>query len=170
MTLEQFKGFAAEHPEAVASYIEQGKKAATAQATADERARVAGILGAHGLAAHAALASITSGHDVETAKLIADAATNARAEAEASAAAKDKEIEKLKAQIGTTGPVGGKREEDGDKSMPANLTPVAQAEWEWDNVPALKGTASKKEYYVAARAAELDGTHRTFTRKPDEQK
>lgn len=52
-------------------------------------------------------------------------------------------------------------------AMPADLSPKAQAEWEWDNQPEAKTQASCKDNYVFARAAELDGSHRTFTRKAD---
>lgn len=43
---------------------------------------------------------------------------------------------------------------------------TAQAEREWDTQPAVRRTAKTRDVYVLARAAELDGTHRSFTREP----
>lgn len=139
MNAEQFTAYAAEHPEAVAGYIEQGKKAGSADATSAERARVASILETFGLTDHPAIASIKAGHDVETAQAIAQAAQKARAEAEAKAKAeldaKSKELAeaqkaleraKFEAQgqkaIGTVEPVV--------KAEPADPKEAAKAKWE----------------------------------------
>ncbi len=46
------------------------------------------------------------------------------------------------------------------------MAPKQQAEWEWDNRPSVRKTASSKEIYVLAREAELSGTHRSFSREP----
>jgi hypothetical protein len=44
----------------------------------------------------------------------------------------------------------------------------AQAEREWDTRPTVRKSASSKEIYVLARTAELNGTHRQFTREQAE--
>jgi hypothetical protein len=79
-----------------------------------------------------------------------------------------KEVDKYKALNGTVGAVGGKKDEEpGSKTPPAGLDAKAQAAWEWDNDPETHKTAANKDIYVAAREAELAGTHRTYTRKAD---
>jgi hypothetical protein len=45
-----------------------------------------------------------------------------------------------------------------------NAHATAQAEREWDTQPAVRRTAKNRETYVFARAAELDGTHKSFSR------
>lgn len=149
MNQEAINTHLAEHPEAVAGYIEQGKKTGNTEGINNERQRVLAILDAHGLKNHLAVDSIKSNHDAETAQTIAKAASTAKAEAEATAkveadkiaatiAAKDKEIEKLKFEAQGQKPLG----------TAAVATPVAtsdakaQAKAAWDKL----GDADKSQW------------------------
>lgn len=177
MTLESFNSFAAEHPEAVASFIEQGKKAGVADGAKTERDRVGSVLKAYGLDSHPACASIAKGHDPETAAMIADVAAKSRADAEASAATAAaahkaeterlaKELEKAKFEASGQGPIGGsKSTQQGAGSSAAGLEPKKQAEQEWETDPTVREGFTSKENFIAFRESELQGSHRNFTRK-----
>jgi len=178
MTLESFNSFAAEHPEAVASFIEQGKKAGMAEGIRQERDRVEGVLKAYGLPAdNTALLSVTNGDDPELAKRIAEASRKARASAaeesaQALAASKAeneriaKELEKAKFEASGQGPVGGgKGTSQGASGSTAGLDPKTQAEQEWETDPSVREGFSSKENYVSYRKAEIKGAHRSFDAK-----
>lgn len=174
MTLESFNSFAAEHPEAVASFIEQGKKSGFADGSKQERDRVGSVLKAYGLDSHPACASIAKGHDPETAAMIADVAAKSRADAEAVAATQaaahkaeterlNKEIEKARFESNGQGPVAGGAVKPVVSADPKDTK--AQAEQEWDADPKVHEGFTCKENYVFFRSAELQGQHRTFERK-----
>ncbi len=168
MNLETFKAYAAEHPDAVASYIEQGKNAAAAETYRKEVDRMKAIASACPGKPQFAIDQFVAGNDPEAVKATASAIDAETKALNDKLAEQAKEIDKLKALAGTVAPVAGaKVDEPGAKSMPANLTPEAQAAWEWDNAPDIKGTSSNKDAFVAARVAEIKGLHRTFIRKPE---
>lgn len=160
MNSEQFRTFAAEHPDddAVKSIRSAGIKHGEKTGTDAERARVVGILEAHGLKSHAACTSIVAGHDPETAKCIADAASAEKVAAQAALDAKDAEIARLKALAETGGHpgVGGGATDKKNADKPDGSDPKALAEWEWDNKQTT-WNASTKDRYVASRTAELSG-------------
>jgi hypothetical protein len=113
MNLEQFKAFAAENPQAAASFIEQGKNAGAAEARASEKARIIAVREACGGNDALAFDIILSGKDAEDAKLTVAAIAREKANAEAAQkaandqiAAMTKEIERLKAEAGTQPAVG----------------------------------------------------------------
>lgn len=166
MNRQQFDAFAAENPDAVKSYIEQGRKQgeadAASAASAAQIERMNGIAAAFGISEHPAVVSFAAGHDVATAKLIADAGVKARAEADATAKRQAEEIEKLKAQIGTQSAVAvaGNIAADAKPAAPkveASADPVAQAKAEWKADAKLADSFISEDVYVAYRAADLRG-------------
>lgn len=187
---ESFKAYAAEHPELVAGYIDQGKKAGISQAQGEEKQRAIAVFSAFGMSDHPAAKSFVAGHDADTAKQIADAAENARKEAAATAktqadalVAKDAEIEKLRGQVafvsGGQGAIGtsaatkeaGKADKEApvkpDENAPkAELETWAKAtaEFEWDNEPEKCKGYSAKGNFVAIRSRELTGQHRILAK------
>lgn len=178
MTLESFNSFAAEHPEAVASFVEQGKKSGMAEGAKQERDRVGSVLKAYGLDSHPACASIAKGDDADTAQRIADVAAKARADAEASAASAAathkaeterlaKELEKAKFEGSGQKPMGSRPAASGTTTTGdgTGLSPKDQAEREWDNDPSTHA-GTTRENYVAYRKAEIAGSHRSFEREP----
>ncbi len=168
MNLETFKAYAAEHPDAVAAYIEQGKNAEKAGAHRAEIDRMKAITAACPGKPQFAIEQFVAGSDPEAVKATASAIDAETKSLNDKLAEQAKEIDKLKALAGNVAPVAGAKVDDpGAKSMPTNLTPEAQAAWEWDNAPDIKGTSSNKDAFVAARIAEINGLHRTFIRKPE---
>jgi signal peptide peptidase SppA len=191
MNREAFNAYAAEHPEAVAGFIEQGKKTGTADAHSTEVARMTAIAAAFGAGDHPAVLSFVAGHDAHTAKLIADAAAKAKADAKAEAdaaakiqsdalAAKDKEIARLTVVAGSQSAVGtsgaatsvAKQAEHAEcPERPATRDASeldkwakSAAGWEWDNQSEPKQRYSTKDRFVAIRARELLGQHKVLTK------
>jgi len=165
MNAEAFRQFAAEHPEAVATYIEQGKKAAVTETLAAEKARGEAVRAACPGNDTLALDLILAGKDASDAtiavKAIADAearATAAKADAATklaeadkknaeALAARDKEITRLTAELGSQAAVGtagatraaAEKAKAGDDAKPADeLSPEALAEKKYDADPKLQ--------------------------------
>jgi signal peptide peptidase SppA len=86
MNAEAFKSYAAEHPEAVAGYIEQGQKAGIAIGTKAERDRSIATIEAAGENTDLAIEAIKAGHDADTVKIAAAAAEKEKVKAAAIAA------------------------------------------------------------------------------------
>lgn len=162
MTLDAFKAFAAENPSAVAAYIEQGKK--TGDLDARERAKAirAACAGNDGLA----LDTFIAGRDASDAAAAVAAVAKARTDADATIAAQAKEIDKLKAQIGTQGAIGtaGAIAEAAKEApgKPDESDHKAVAEWEWANEKDKAKGFTSKERFVAFRTQELKGTMKVF--------
>jgi flagellar biosynthesis/type III secretory pathway protein FliH len=101
-------------------------------------------------------------------KLAFEAASAVRAQAEErerEMALKNARLEQLVACGGHPGvSLGFVTDSTADTGPLDTPRATAQAEREWDTQPAVRRTAKTKEIYVAARAAELDGTHRSFAR------
>jgi signal peptide peptidase SppA len=178
MTSEQFRAFAAEHPDDPAVKALRDSAFAEGKSTGMSDGRKAGliaavaILGVFGLADHPATASIKAGDDEATAKRIADAQAAAKAEAEKSAktqsealAAANAENERLKAEIGTQGALNlagaAKRENDKQAAQPVVANPnnpEAQAKDEWKaNTNKCQDNFLDEATYVAFRKVELKG-------------
>jgi ATP-dependent protease ClpP protease subunit len=144
MNLDSFKAFAAEHPEAVSAYREEGKKLGVAEAHQSELARFKAVRDACGGNDALACDLFSAGKDAEDAKLtlaaLAKTEAKAKADAEAAAAAlaaKDAEIERLKAQAGTQGAIGtsgaAANAVKDTSTNDADLSPEARAEKEFDS-------------------------------------
>lgn len=163
MNLETFKAFAAEHPDAVASYIESGKKTGIAEAHTSEIARAKAIREACGGNDGLALDTFLAGKSADEAKATIDAVAKAKADADATIKAQAAEIEKLKAQVGTQGPIGGlpakKDEPEPAAADDTDAQAKAQAEQEWDAKAAGTTAFKSKENYVYFRVQVLTGKH-----------
>lgn len=152
-------------------WFKQGKAIGAAEATTKARDRLQEIVAACPGKPQMALDAFLNGQGPESVKLAYDAEARAEARAREEAKEKDLKIKRLEALIATGGHSGvalrmeSGIEDDGDDSSPKR-PPKEQAEWEWDNLPAARKSASSKDIYVLARAAELDGTHRSFSREP----
>lgn len=178
MNLEQFKAFAAEHPEAVAAYIEQGKKAGAVEAHAAELTRFKAVREACKGDDTLACNTYEAGKDAEDAKFALDAVNRSKAQTTATSAeatakieAQAKEIERLKAEAGTQGAIGtsaaAKEAAKGPTAAPERPDTndrTAVAEWakaaakhEWDTNPETHKGFSSEANYVSSRAAELRG-------------
>lgn len=156
MNSEQFRAYAAEHPddEAVKAIRNEGYKAGWADGAKDERDRVVAILdaqGPHSLTDKA----IRSGLDPDQVALAvaaaaeAEASAKAQAEAHAKALAEaQKEIERLRFEAeGQRGVGAGKREE----KLETITDPKARAEAEWEaNKDDCQSAFVSKDVYVRA--------------------
>lgn len=85
MNQESFNAYAAEHPEATAGFIEQGRKAGYTDGKKDERDRSVAVIDAAGDNLTLAVEGIKVGHDPETVKLAATTAAKVKADADAAA-------------------------------------------------------------------------------------
>lgn len=162
---EQVRQIAAEHPDSVAAFIEQGKKAGLAEGRKEImdllRSNTEAAQGNHELANKATLA----GHDPEAVKLAVDAKAKAEAEAKAredahkaEIEAKQKEIDRLKFEAGGQKAIGTQANE----GKPVDTSdPKAVAEAEWSKDPKIREGFSTKDRYVAVRVAELKGRLKT---------
>jgi signal peptide peptidase SppA len=160
MNAEAFNAYAAEHPEAVAKFMDQGKKAGAAEARNQEvdrlRAINAACPGRPGLAINAFLA----GQDVEGVKL-----TVAALDAEAKA--KDEQIAALQAKADKAAflagtqpavPSGGAKKPEEKPAVDPNADPEAVAKTEWTaNADGLQSRWVNEKTYVAFRKAEIRG-------------
>lgn len=154
MNLEQFKAFAAEHPEAAAPFIEQGKRAGATDARATEMARAKAVRDACGGNDSLALDLFIAGKEAEDAALTVATVAKAKADVEATIQAQAKEIEKLRAQVGTQAAIGGTSAVV-ETSATATLDPKVQAEQEWDTTPAIHANWISRDIFVKARVREL---------------
>lgn len=132
---EQVRQIAAEHPESVASYIEQGKKAGLADGRKEYKDLLQSNVDAAGGNYELAVKATLAGHDPEAVKLAVDAKAKAEAEAKAredahkaEIEAKQKEIDRLKFEAGGQKAIGIQAKEDKpvDTSDPKA---VAEAKW-----------------------------------------
>ena len=166
MNMESFKAYAAEHPEAVASYVDQGKKAGEAAARTEERTRLQAIVAECPNRPGLAISAFLAGQDAESVKLTVAELDREATATKAAIEAKDKEIERLKFQAGTTNPVGtagaakegAKGEQQPAAPVAANLEPEAQAKLEWGKLTAeQKAEWPSERHFVLYRKAELSG-------------
>jgi signal peptide peptidase SppA len=160
MTREQFDAFAVEHPEAVASYVDQGKKAGHSSAVAEFKA----IREACGDNLAIAVDAFETGQSVDSAKSTVAAVAKARADEAAKYAGKDAEIAALKAQVekaqfvaGSQGAVGTGVAADKEPEAKVYGSPKEQAEAEFEASAEIRQNYMNKSVYVAGRVAELNG-------------
>lgn len=178
MTEEMATTYLAEHPEAVAGYIEQGKKAGRTEARSAEIDRMKAISAACGKRSDLAIETFIAGREAEdvaiTVKALDAEAVNNKAaidakEAEAKAesdklATAQAELAKVQQQVAflSTGQRALAVNADPSLAVPADsgdpkIDAKKQAESEWDtNAESRKGF-STKERYVAVRIAQLTG-------------
>lgn len=162
MNMESFKAFAAEHPEAVATFIEQGQKQG---AKLGQDATIAMIEAFPGRTAFA-IEQIKAGRTIDEAKAIAATVERETAEANATIAAQQAEIDRLKAEAGTQPAVGtriaAQSEASGSKvaAFVEGSDPKAHAAAEWEADKTLAEQFTSKDVYIAYRAAELSGRAR----------
>lgn len=146
-------------------FFEQGRKKGAEEAVAAFRERITAIAEACPGKPEMALNAIRTGQSPDAVALAFNATQAAENKARTEADAKDMQIVRLEALLATGGHPGVAMAMGGaDDAMPKR-EPKAQAEWEWDNQPVVRKTAKTKEIYVLARTAELDGTHRSFSRE-----
>lgn len=164
MNFEQFKAFAAEHPEAVAGYIEQGKNAGVAEGRKSERDRSTAIFaacaGRHSIAEKA----IISGMEPDQVTLALSAAEDAEKEAREAMAAQQRQIEKLEMQVNQQTGVntsGAALKAAAAKAEPNLDDPEARARAEWEaNANRCNVQFSNIENYLGWRVPELKGLMR----------
>lgn len=158
ITLDQFKSFAGEHPEAVASYVAEGKKSGIADGRTEAKATLKSLIESAKGDSKLAVDAFLNGKDADVvAAVVAEREAQATASAKA-LADKDAEIAKLKAQVGSQGAVGHVPAEPvnaSDKPAPAN-DPKAAAKAEWDAMAADAREAWVNEKtFVSYRAREF---------------
>ena len=197
MNLDQFKAFAAEHPDAIAGFREEGRKAGVAEATKAERERAAAVREACAGRDSLALDIFLAGNDADDAalavKAAADVEAKAKADAEAARAAAEAQSKQLaevqeklrlaeeKAAFLASGnrgvnAAGAQRQADEQKAQEnkeapdAETDPKAHAAWEWDTKPEVRAGFSKKENYVNWRTAQLKGRFRMNVPAPQPAK
>lgn len=157
MTHDQFKAFAAEHPDATAGFIDQGKKLGAV----DARAEMKTFLAAFPTNPTFAAEQFAAGRTLDEAKATAAEIAKATAAKDAEIKAKDAEIEKLKAEAGTQGAlaIGAKATDDtttADTPKPASMTEaLLVANAEWDKNPKVRDGFTSKDNYAYWRAADL---------------
>jgi signal peptide peptidase SppA len=162
---EQVRQIAAEHPESVASFREEGKKAGLAEGRKEImdllRSNTEAAKGNHELANKATL----FGHDPEAVKLAVDAKAEAEASHKAELEAKQKEIDRLKFESGGQKPVAtGKVEEKPETAGIKDPTARARAEWAANHENCQDSFVSEAAY-CAFRKLDLDGRVTVSTRK-----
>jgi ATP-dependent protease ClpP protease subunit len=153
MNLEAFKAFATEHPEAVASFIDQGKKAGIAEARESLKALIEASAGNTAVA----LDAFYAGQDAEQVNATIAAIAKATADKDAELKAQAAEIAKLKAQVGTQSAVGtAAAAAEGEKVAAPITDPKAAAKSEWDAMtPEQKDKWASEAIFVRVRAKEL---------------
>jgi ATP-dependent Clp endopeptidase proteolytic subunit ClpP len=157
MTLEQFKSFAAEHPEAVTQFIEQGKKAARA----DARKELKDLIEAANGDLAVAVRGFELFQDADTVKATLEAVAKATADNAAKLAAAQAEIEKLKAQVGTqsavvTSAATGEATTKAQIETKTYANATEQAKDEWANMGEDdKAKWASEKVYIRARVREL---------------
>jgi len=187
VNLDSFKAYAAEHPEAVAGFIEQGKKTGAVEARASESQRMKDIAAACGGDYEMAVNSFVAGHDAPTVKLAADAAAKVKTQADAAAkaqadaiAAKDAEIAKLKEQaafaqggqraIGTGATADANKAANGAAAADADLPIDKKAELEFDNDAKIRAEYNNnKRAYVKWRVNSARGNIQKLSNPPAAQ-
>jgi ATP-dependent Clp protease protease subunit len=150
-------------------FFEQGRKKGGEEAVHAYNERVKAIADACPGKPEMALNAILTGQSAEAVGLAYNATMKAEEKARVDAEAKDLTILRLEALLATGGHPGvgmGMAPATGDDAHEYRREPKAQAEWEWENQPLVRKTARSKEVYILARTAELDGTHRSFSREP----
>jgi signal peptide peptidase SppA len=164
MNAEAFKTYAAEHPEAVAGYIEQGKNVGVASARQEFKDILTAVDGDE----KTAVKAFISGQDPEQAKATFEAVKSARAESEAerakaesALAAQAKEIERLRFEASGQRPLGSGKPDTGQPGGDADSDPAAIAKSEWAaNADGLQKQFTSEAVYVAWRKADLAGKSR----------
>jgi ATP-dependent protease ClpP protease subunit len=150
-----------------AGIFNQGKQAGIEVGVQQAMERFKAILAACPGKPQMAIDAIEGGHTPEAVKLAFAAEARADARAEAAAKEQQRQISTLQALVATGGTSGlsmamGIVDSDDEPRM----APKDQAEWEWENKPSVRKTAKDKATFMFARIAELDGSHRSFTRDP----
>lgn len=173
MNLEAFKAYAAEHPDAVASYIEQGKKAGAIEARAAEAERLRLILDVCPGREALAVQTFLAGQDADAVKVVAahlaseaKAAETREAALRAELAASKLALEKASfAQGGQPGldlkaaaePVNPADAPKPDNPAEVKVWAKAKAEAEWAAKDARVARFKEKNAYVAFRTAQESG-------------
>lgn len=169
MTLDQFNAFAAEHPEAVAGWIEQGKNAGIADGRKEVLERLAANIAASKGRLQTAIEATLLGQGADTVSLAVAAAERDAAEAKAAAEkaadearAKDAEIAKLRAQIGEQSAVGtaaataAVAEAQDKPAFEAIADPVERAKAEWAaNLKGCQDGYPSEDVYIRTRKRQL---------------
>lgn len=177
MNAEQFKAYAAENPDAVVGFIEQGKKAGIAEAHTQEIERMKSLLAACPNRPALAISSFIAGRD-------ADAVKDTVAELDRESAAQKTETDRLKAElakaqfnqgsqgaVGTasaTGAAAANANAGGDGAGKPAIVEDARgyatlesakivAAWEWDNKEQSPTGMASKEKYVGFKSRVLTG-------------
>jgi ATP-dependent protease ClpP protease subunit len=150
-----------------AGIFNQGKQAGIEVGAQQAMERFKSIIAACPGKPQMAIDAIEGGHTPEAVKLAFAAEARADARAEASAKEQQRQISTLQALVATGGTSGlsmamGIVDSDDEPRM----APKDQAEWEWEHKPSVRKTAKDKATFMFARIAELDGSHRSFTRDP----
>lgn len=167
MNREQFDAFAAEHPEATARFIEQGKKAGVAEATASELQRCKDINAACPNEPQLAMDAILGGQDAAQAALTFNAVQKREAAAKKAMEAKDAEITRLKevAEVGghTGAPIKLKGEKEENPAPPSDPVAAAKADWA-ANKENCQANFINEKVFVAFRKAEANNQIRASKR------
>jgi ATP-dependent protease ClpP protease subunit len=150
-----------------AGIFNQGKQAGIEVGAQQAMERFKSIIAACPGKPQMAIDAIEGGHTPEAVKLAFAAEARADARAEASAKEQQRQISTLQALVANGGTSGlsmamGIVDSDDEPRM----APKDQAEWEWEHKPSVRKTAKDKATFMFARIAELDGSHRSFTRDP----
>lgn len=159
MNAQTFNQYAAENKDSaeVLALINQGVKAGKADGLADARSELKALAEAIPGRPEFVLQQFIKGNDVVSAKAeLSDVLAGELEEA--------KKVKPVAAAPQGQGAIPlAQPVEPAATAKPEGLSPKAQAEWEWDNQKP-EGFSSK-ENFVAYREADLNGAHRTFTRK-----
>lgn len=146
--------------------FEQGRHQGISEGIENERARVLAIFAVCPGREDIARDGIANKHTPDLVKLTFEKVSAERAIAMKAVEEKEEELVRWKALAANGGLPGGVALGLASVDEQSQRPPKAQAEWEWDNNPKARQTARSKEIYILARTAELEGTHRSFTREP----
>jgi len=164
MNAEAFRKYAAENQDSaeVKSMLAQGHKTGFAEGRQQSKNDLELLAAAFPDDPAFTLKSYVKGRTVDEAKEIKTEIDAATAGAKAEAVASKKLADEAVAKIGEQGALSLKPA----TAAPESSDPKSRAEYEWDTDPAVRNGVSSKQVYVLARMAELDGSHKTYTREP----
>jgi ATP-dependent Clp endopeptidase proteolytic subunit ClpP len=158
--------------QAIEACTEQGRVKGVAEGRTFEMERAKAIVEVCKGKPEMAITAILAGQPPESVALAYDAAVAVENKAKEDSDRKDAEIARWQALCAIGGYPGGvpyapttRTEDDGRTGPLTDEEAKAQAAHEWDTRPAVRKTARSKEIYILARTAELDGTHRQFSRE-----
>lgn len=165
MNAEAFRKYAADNSDSaeVKELFARGQKAGSASGQAQAKSDLQAMTEAFPDDPAYVLKCYAKGRTVDEARELKAEIDTATATANAAMTAAKAEAEQAKAKLGEQGAINLRASATAD--IDADDTKAVAAA-EWDANPEVRKGFRNKDNYVFARAAELDGSHKSFSREP----